>query len=114
MARKASLGSTNNEQLRGLGVKVVAGNLQGPQDDLVRLLTGTDVLISAVTAAALPDQVFLADAAKKAGVGRFVPCTFATAAPPRGVMKLRETVSIPPLPLFSTLARGTQLQARSP
>lgn len=104
MAREASLHSEKNEELRGLGVNVVAGNLRGPEEDLVRLLTGVDVLISAVTAAALPDQVNLANAAKKAGVGRFVPCTFATACPPRGVMQLREMVThlrpSPPRPDF--------------
>lgn len=92
VSRKASLNSKKNEELRGIGVNVVAGDINGPEDDLVRLLTGADVLISAVTASALPDQIALADAAMKAGVGRFVPCTFATACPPRGVMRLREMV----------------------
>ena len=108
MTRKASLNSKKNEELRGLGVNIVAGDLKGPKDDLIHLLKGTDVLISAVTAAALPDQIHLADAAKKAGVGRFVPCTFATAAPPRGVMKLREMVilSAPgPSPDFNRAGR---------
>lgn len=102
MTREASLNSKNNERLKGLGVDVVAGDLKGPEDDLVRLLQGIDVLISAVTASALPDQIALANAAKKAGVGRFVPCTFATACPPRGVMRLREMV-ISPIPLPSTI-----------
>lgn len=67
--------------------------MKGPEENLVQLLTGADVVISAVNAAVLTDQIPLVDAAKKAGVGRFVPCSFMTVAPPRGVMLLRETVS---------------------
>lgn len=92
MAREASLNSKNNEELKGLGVKVVAGDLKGPEDDIIRLLTGAHIVISAINAAALLDQILLANAAKKSGVLRFVPCFFATVAPPRGVMRLRETV----------------------
>lgn len=47
--------------------------MKGPEEDLVQLLTGADVVISAVNAAVLTDQIPLVDAAKKAGVGRFVP-----------------------------------------
>ncbi|KAJ0166210.1 putative pinoresinol-lariciresinol reductase 3 [Colletotrichum tanaceti] len=90
VTREQSLHSGNNDKLRELGVQVVAGNLTGPEDDLVRLLKGADVVISAVNAIALLDQIPLADAAKKAGVGRFIPCSFATACPPSGVMQLRE------------------------
>ncbi|TQN64411.1 Isoflavone reductase-like protein [Colletotrichum shisoi] len=90
VTREQSLHSGNNDKLRELGVQVVTGNLTGPEDDLVRLLTGADVVISTVNAFALLDQIPLANAAKKAGVGRFIPCSFATACPPVGVMGLRE------------------------
>lgn len=93
MTREASLNSKKNDELRKQGVRVVAADLRGPEDDLVNLLKGADVVISSITAPALLDQIPLADAAKKAGVGRFIPCTYATACPPTGVMKLRETVS---------------------
>ncbi|OLN89065.1 putative pinoresinol-lariciresinol reductase 3 [Colletotrichum chlorophyti] len=91
VSRSSSFGSKNNEELRKLGVQVVAGDLKGPEDHLVQILTGVDVVISSITAAALPDQVFLANAAKRAKVGRFIPCFFGTACPPKGVMALRET-----------------------
>ena len=110
MAREASLHSKKNEELRALGVTVIAGDLKGPKEDLIRIFKGADVLISTVNAAVLPDQKVLADAAKEAGVGRFVPCSFATAAPPRGVMKLRETVS-PANPPSS--ARGNLLDRKT-
>ncbi|KAM0327216.1 hypothetical protein ACHAQA_006350 [Verticillium albo-atrum] len=91
VSREASLNSKSNAELRDLGIKVVAGDLKTPEDDLIRLLTGVDVLISAVNASVLTDQKLLANAAKKAGVGRFVPCFFGTIAAPAGVMVLRET-----------------------
>ena len=93
MSREASLNSKSNAELRELGVKVVAGDLNGSQADLVRLLSGSDVVISSIVASALADQVPLADAAKEAGVGRFIPCSFGPIAPPKGVMQLRETVN---------------------
>lgn len=93
MTREASINSNKNESLRKQGVRVVAADLKGPEGDLVNLLKGTDVVISSINATALLDQIPLADAAKKAGVGRFIPCTYATACPPTGVMILRETVS---------------------
>lgn len=61
----------------------------------MQLFPGFDVVISAINAHALPDQHKLVEAAHKAKVGRFVPCFFGTAAPPRGVMRLREMVSNP-------------------
>jgi uncharacterized protein YbjT (DUF2867 family) len=93
VTRESSLNSKKNDELRNQGVRVVAADLRGPEDDLVGLLRGADVVISTIVASALLDQIPLANAAKKAGVGRFIPCTFATACPPTGVMKLRELVS---------------------
>lgn len=104
MTREASLNSNKNESLRKQGVRVVAAELKGPEDDLVSLLKGADVVISSINAMALLDQIPLVDAAKKAGVGRFIPCTWATVSPPTGVMRLRETVSRQPLPLTRQIA----------
>ena len=83
------------KELEERGVKIVSVDLQGPQDDLVKVLTGFDVLISAIYFQALQDEIPLANAAKAAGVKRFVPCNFGTPAP-RGVMLLRDTVSDTP------------------
>ncbi|GJC94656.1 isoflavone reductase [Colletotrichum higginsianum] len=57
VTREQSLHSGNNDKFRELGVHVVAGSLTGPEDDLVRLLKGADVVISAVNAIALLDQI---------------------------------------------------------
>lgn len=92
VSRPSSLESKNNQTLKKLGVNLVGLDLDGPQDEWVRLFTGIDVVISAVNAAVLRAQIPIADAAKKAGVGRFIPCCFATACPPRGVMQVREIV----------------------
>lgn len=90
LTRPSSLDSPKSQALRDAGIKVVAADLSGPQEDLVAVLKGADVVISAVTASALKEQIPLASAAKAAGVKRFVPCSFATVSAPRGVMKLSE------------------------
>ncbi|KAJ9144968.1 Isoflavone reductase [Pleurostoma richardsiae] len=90
LTRPASVGRPENDELRRRGVQVLAAELEGPEDELVSVLSGADVVISAVNAMVLHAQVSLANAAKRAGVGRFVPCCFGTIAPPKGVMQLRD------------------------
>lgn len=63
---------------------MVVADLKGPQQPLVDILTGMDVVIACMPPFFLKDQIPLAEAAKKAGVGRFIPCNFANPAP-RGV-----------------------------
>lgn len=61
-------------------------------DDLTSALLGQDVVISCL--AHLNDsssEARLADAAKAAGVKRFLPSFFATVTPPKGVLLVRET-----------------------
>ncbi|KAM7196691.1 hypothetical protein V8F33_006031 [Rhypophila sp. PSN 637] len=77
-------------ELAKRGVRVVSADLTAPQEELVRLLTGIDVVISAIYIAELKSEMLLADAAKAAGVKRFVPCFFATVIPPKGVTMLRD------------------------
>lgn len=72
-------------------MKLVAADLKGPQEDLVKVLAGVDVLISAIFFQVLHQEIPLAKAAKAAGVKRFVPCSFGTPCP-RGLMLLRDTV----------------------
>ncbi|UPK92970.1 hypothetical protein LCI18_003905 [Fusarium solani-melongenae] len=89
LTRPASLTKPENLELEKLGVKLVACDLDGPEHALVKSLSGQDVVISALEPAAFGAQIPLANASKVAGVKRFVPCAFATIAPP-GVMKLRD------------------------
>lgn len=70
-------------------------DLQGPKEDIVQLLRGVDTVISAVYHEALMDQVPLAEAAKEAGVKRFVPCNFGTPGI-RGIVWANDTVRFPP------------------
>jgi hypothetical protein len=68
--------------------------LAWPEDKLAELLHGIEVVISTIDAANLLSQIPLVNASKAAGVRRFVPCSFATAAPPRGVIILNDLVSL--------------------
>ena len=71
---------------------MTTADLHGSQDELIKVLSGIDVVISAVGPTAQLDQIPLAAAAKAAGVKRFIPCGFITVAPPKGVMWLRDQV----------------------
>ncbi|KAH6985221.1 hypothetical protein EDB80DRAFT_733652 [Ilyonectria destructans] len=90
LSRPSSLDKPQNIVLQERGVKVVAADLSGPEDALANLLSGVEVVISALDPSAFPAQIPLANAAKAAGVARFIPCSFATVGPPGGVMQLRE------------------------
>jgi putative NADH-flavin reductase len=86
--------SASTSKLCERDLRIVEADLLGPQERLVQMLTGIDVVISAIHYANNNDQIPLATAAKEAGVKRFVPCGFITVAPPRGVMRLRDQVSL--------------------
>ena len=79
--------------LRAKGIRIVAADLQGPLDDLVKVLENTDVVISTIHYQSLNDEILLSKAAKVAGVSRYVPCFFATVGP-RGIMQLRDKASL--------------------
>ncbi|RGP76891.1 isoflavone reductase [Fusarium longipes] len=89
LVRPSSIEKPAAVALKEKGVKVVAVDLQGDQDELVAVLKGIDVVISAIYYLSLQDEIPLSNAAKAAGVKRYVPCFFATIAP-RGVMKARD------------------------
>lgn len=74
------------------GLLIRVGDLDGPVEDLVYLLSGFDLVISAIDALSQLAQITLAKAAKEAGVGRFIPCGFTIVCPPGGVMLLRDQV----------------------
>ena len=92
LARPTSVTSAANAALKAKGVKVVALDLTAPEGALVQLLRGIDIVISAINWQSLKDQIPLADAAKKAGVKRFIPCNFATVDAPKS-MPIRDLVS---------------------
>ncbi len=51
----------------------MAADLHGPEAELVKILTGIDVVISTIGPLAFNDEIPLANAAKAAGVQRFIP-----------------------------------------
>jgi hypothetical protein len=79
-------------KLKDRGVKIQVANINDAQ--LASILAGIDTVISAIGPGAVVDQIPLADAAKKAGAKRFVPCAFTTVCPPGGVMWIRDQVCV--------------------
>ncbi|KIM94502.1 hypothetical protein OIDMADRAFT_60829 [Oidiodendron maius Zn] len=77
------------ENLRDRGVEIRECDINGRLAELVKALDGIDIVISCVGTLQL-DQLSLVNAAKKAGVKRFVPCGFITVAPPGGIMHMRD------------------------
>ncbi|KAF3803286.1 hypothetical protein GCG54_00013395 [Colletotrichum gloeosporioides] len=90
LVRPASVKKPNVVALEKRGVAIASVDLEGPKAELVNVLKDVDVLISTIHVSGLGSQIPLADAAKAAGVKRFVPCFFATVAPPKGVLTLRQ------------------------
>lgn len=80
--------------LRNSGISVRLGDTSAPVSELVKVLKGVDIFISAIGPRVQHEQLRLVDAAKEAGVKRFVPCAFITVAPVGGVMLLRDDVRL--------------------
>src|SRR5438045_1649031 len=76
--------------LQERGAIIRTADLGASDEDFTRIVADIDIVISCVGAAQQQDQITLANAAKKAGVKRFVPCGFITVAPPGGIMWLRD------------------------
>ncbi|KAF5532473.1 isoflavone reductase [Fusarium mexicanum] len=86
LVRPSSLKKPKVIELQSKGVNIVSFSLDDPEDHLAAQLQGIDVLIICC----LIDEAVLANAAKKAGVKRYVPCFYATVMP-RGIQTLRDT-----------------------
>ncbi|KAJ7024454.1 hypothetical protein C8F04DRAFT_1131378 [Mycena alexandri] len=90
LVRPSSATKPAVKALADRGVNIRVADIEGPIEDLVDVLSGVDVVISAVSSETELAQIQLATAAKEAGVKRFIPCAFITIAPPGGVMALRD------------------------
>ena len=79
------------------GVRLLPADLTGntPDEDLAKLLVGIDIIIATINIPDLQVQIPLANAAKIAGVKRFVPCFFGTIVPPGGLLGIRDMVIMP-------------------
>ncbi|KAF5723040.1 isoflavone reductase P3 [Fusarium mundagurra] len=91
LVRQSSLEKPEALALKEKGIKVVAADLSGPEDELARVLDGIDTVISAISAVDLLLQIPLINAAQAAGVQRFLPCCYAPIMPPAGILGLRDT-----------------------
>lgn len=89
--RPSSVEKPATISLKERGIKIVPIDLGGKHDELVAALTGIDTVISAIHFQSLHNEIPLSNAAKQAGVERYVPCFFATIAP-RGIMDARDRV----------------------
>jgi hypothetical protein len=94
------------------GVRILIADISSPIEELVPLLHGVDIFISAISGMALLEQMGVVTAAKPAGVKRFVPCALATVCPAGGVMRLRDHISSSnrQSSMISILTRSTVLQ----
>ncbi|KAJ6552935.1 isoflavone reductase family protein [Mycena capillaripes] len=90
LVRPSSADTPAVKRLVERGVKIQVADIAGDTDELVPILTGVDVFISAIDAVNQLAQLGIVTAAKKAGVKRFVPCAFTTVAPAGGVMYVRD------------------------
>ena len=95
LLRPSSAEKPEVKALSEKNVEVRIANITGPVEDVIPILSGFDIVISAISAidgTLHLSDMNLATAAKKAGVKRFVPCAFASVCPPGGVMILRDEV----------------------
>ncbi|TDL19862.1 NAD-P-binding protein [Rickenella mellea] len=77
--RPASKDKPEVEELKSRGVEIRLVDLQTVDDSTVDVLRGIDVVISATSFETISPQKRLVDAAKKAGIKRFIPNDWATA-----------------------------------
>ncbi|KAI8674610.1 NmrA domain-containing protein [Fusarium keratoplasticum] len=89
LTRATSVDNSTNQQFAAKGVHIVAYDLNGPSSALVEILKPIDVVISCITWEHLDQQIPWIDAAKEAGVKRFVPSEWVGPAP-RGVIDIKD------------------------
>lgn len=89
--RHSSLKSEANQKLEKQGVQVEGYDLSQPRDILVNQLKKINVLISCITWEHLSHQIPWIEAAKEAGVARFVPSEWVGPAP-LGVIDIKDKV----------------------
>ncbi|OGM49635.1 hypothetical protein ABOM_001899 [Aspergillus bombycis] len=90
LVRASSVGKKAVMDIQDRGVKVRVADLTASEDELALVLSGIDILVSAIAAQDQAAQKNLMRAAKMAGIQRVIPCAYATIAPPQGVMLFRD------------------------
>ncbi|KAL2111863.1 hypothetical protein VUR80DRAFT_9156 [Thermomyces stellatus] len=87
--RQSSVNNLANQRLKKKGVRIISYDLSGPRTILVDQLKGIDILISCITWEHLELQIPWIEAAKEAGVKRFVPSEWVGPAP-KGVIDIKD------------------------
>ncbi|KAJ4320122.1 hypothetical protein N0V84_006009 [Fusarium piperis] len=90
IVRPASINKPAVQKIKSRGVSIIALELVNTHEELVKVLTGQDVVVVALEPFDLEPHFALASAAKEAGVKRYIPSAFGSSCPPAGVMMLRE------------------------
>jgi len=91
LTRPTSVSNAANAALSSLGLTIRPFSLSSPHEDLVSSLKGVDVLVSCTSGDSEQlQQIHLADAAKEAGVKRFLPSAWLPVIPPGGVHIFRD------------------------
>ncbi|KAJ4269675.1 hypothetical protein NW762_001343 [Fusarium torreyae] len=90
IVRPSSIHKPEVEHIKSKGVSIVSLDIQNSHEELVKALTGQDVVISGLVPWSKDPELALINAAKDAGVKRYVPSAFGPSCPPGGVMFLRE------------------------
>ncbi|KGO41959.1 hypothetical protein PEX1_023670 [Penicillium expansum] len=90
LTRPSSLQKPAVIEMANRGVGIVTADLNGPTKDLEEALSGVDIVISTIYGGNLMDEIPLMDASKSVGIKRYLPCFFATVAPPKGALRLRD------------------------
>jgi len=91
LTRPSSVSNSANTKLSSQGVSIRAFTLDAPHATLVSSLSDIEIFISCVSGPEqLLQQIPLADAAKEAGVKRFLPSAWLPIIPPGGVHFFRD------------------------
>ncbi|KAL9090299.1 MAG: hypothetical protein Q9165_005332 [Trypethelium subeluteriae] len=94
LVRKASLEKPAIKEFEKQGLEIRIGDPADGAEALVPILKDIHTVISGIDALSQTTQLSLVQAAKKAGVKRFVPCAFITVCPPGGIMWIRDEKEI--------------------
>lgn len=91
LTRPTSVSSPANAKFSSRGVSIQPFSITSPHATLVSDLTGIDILICCISGVEeMLQQIPLADAAKEAGVQRFIPSAWLPIIPPGGVHIFRD------------------------
>ncbi|KAK3078152.1 hypothetical protein LTS18_008318, partial [Coniosporium uncinatum] len=90
LVRPSSAEKPAVKTLEAKGHKLVVADIDAGIDPLVPLLKGFNTIISAIHPGSQLAQLNLVDAARSAGVERFVPCGFASISLRGGIMRLHD------------------------